>query len=171
MTAIRRGKQEIMDFLLERNADVTIAGGNYHTALHTAALKDDVPTMKRLIQRGADIDFGRDSWSDKDSRGPYWSNRLPLSMAVSFSKSRAALFLIASGASLCNIPVSKWANQLARGRVEAPTKEWALMFAEELSHLGHYVEVMDRLEEEDRGVKDLRGWRGWRVPFTFRRLQ
>jgi hypothetical protein len=176
MMAIRLGKQDIIDFLFELNADVTISGGNYHTALHMAASKDDVPTMKRLIQRGADIDFGRDSWK------PY-SMSLPLSMAVSYGSSRAALFLIASGASLCNIPVSEWANRLARGRYEgplkpaklvdrlarrryvAPTKEWALTFAEELSHLGHYVEVVDNLEEEDRGGKV---FSGRRLPFTFR---
>jgi len=168
MAAICLGKQEIMDFLLELNADATIAGGYYHTALHMAALKDDVPTMKRLIQRGADIDLGRDSWSDKESQDSLRSSSLPLGMAVSYGSSRAALFLIASGASLCNIPVSEWANKLAYGRFEAPTKDWALMFAEELSHLGHYIEVIDNLKEEDVGVKDLRRLRRRRVPFTFR---
>jgi ankyrin repeat protein len=157
MTAICWGKQEIIDFLFELNADVTITGGAYHTALHTAAFMDDVPTMERIIQRGADIDFGKDSWK------PY-SLSFPLGMAVSYGSSRAALFLIASGASLCNIPVSEWANKLAIGRYEAPTKELALIFVEELSHLGHYVEVVDNLEEEASLEEEDRGRR---LPFTF----
>jgi hypothetical protein len=158
MAAIGWGNQEIIDLLLELNANVTIRGGLYYTALHTAVLRHDVPTMKRLIQREADIDFGRDSWK------PY-SDSLPLSMAASNGSSRAALLLIASGASLCNIPISKWANRLAIGHSKAPTKEWALMFAEQLSHLGHYVEVVDNLEEEASLEEEDRGRR---LPFIFR---
>lgn len=108
-------------------------------ALHSAAYMDDVPTMKQLIQLGADVDFGKDSWKPFDIS-------LPLGMAVAYGSSKAVLCLIASGASLCNVPVEEWANHLA-SRCRDISKEWALWFAEELSHLGHYVDVVDIAEK------------------------
>jgi hypothetical protein len=162
MTAIRFNRQDIVDMLLELKVDVTVGGGAYYTALHSAAYMDDVPTMKRLIQLGANIDFGKDSWK------PFNIN-LPLGMAVSYGCSRAVLYLIASGASLCNIPVEKWANALASGG--GMSKEWALRFAEELSILGHYVEVVDISKE--LGISEVVEGDGLElqmpsVPFCFR---
>ncbi len=136
MTAIFWNRQDIIDMLFELNVDVNVGGGAYDTALNYAVVKDDVPTMERLIQLGANIDFGKDSWKP-------FHHSLPLGMAVTCGRSKAFLYLIASGASLCNIPVEEWANYLARNNPKDVSKEWALGFAEELSHLGHYVEVVD----------------------------
>ncbi|KAN0095697.1 hypothetical protein V8E51_016408 [Hyaloscypha variabilis] len=137
MTAIRFGRQDIVDMLLELEIDVTVGGGRFYTALHTTAIMNDIHNMKRVIQLGANIDFGKDSWRP-------FVDTLPLSMAASVGRSRAFLYLIASGASLCNIPIERWVNELVCGRgYKGVSKEWALTFADELSSLGHYVEVVD----------------------------
>ena len=147
MMAIRFERQAIIDMLLERNVDVTVGGGLLHTPLHSAVLMGDVASMAQLILRGADVNSG------EQPLNPF-SIKSPLGLAVFHANITAALILIASGASLCNMSIESWANELASNYIKGVSTDWAWSFAEDLSGLGHYVKVEDIPTEEQIEFSD-----------------
>jgi hypothetical protein len=50
-----RGQAEAVDFLLEKDGNWNMTGVNNGTALHRAAWAGDLPMVKRLIAKGADV--------------------------------------------------------------------------------------------------------------------
>jgi ankyrin repeat protein len=72
--AVAKKKEEIFDLLLEKNADVNVAGADgktkNQTALYAAVLQDREDLVQKLIEKGADPNIA-------DSEGAY-----PLSEAV-----------------------------------------------------------------------------------------
>lgn len=51
---IRRDREELVEMLLDRNADVGQRGVNDYTALHVAASDGDLPMVELLLRHGAD---------------------------------------------------------------------------------------------------------------------
>ena len=173
MIAIKQGNREIVEYLLKMKADVTIADSRNVTALHLAAFRGDVDTVRRLVELGADINVGKeliDSQEFSKIRSPLW-------MALVSSQVEAAIFLIASGASLCGIPIVDWANALFDDYLpRAAAKERAARFTQELSSLGHHMEIVEEEDEDERLKPDLPDSRYhplWRTnpPVRFRAVE
>ena len=145
MTAIRLENQKLIDYFFDLGADVTVSAGFFNTALHVAAYTDDIPTMRRLLGKGADINWGEEE-STSFGTNNMWVFKLkktPLEMAASNGRIEAALFLIGSGASLSGISIVKWANRLSsRHFIQPLPQEKAARLVQGLSDLGYHIEVV-----------------------------
>jgi hypothetical protein len=148
MIAILFGQQQMIDLFLELGVDVNVGSGFYHRPLHCAATTNDIPTMERLIEAGADIHYGE----DKDTPGQgRFSSQTALEMAVSFGKIKAALFLIQRGASLGGRSIIDFANHISEEDYPQPMPvERVGSLVQGLATLGHHIEV-DHEEVEEGG--------------------
>lgn len=61
LSAAFRGKLKVLKLLIEKKADVNIQDENGYTALHHAAMNNDVEVAKRLIEGRANI-YAKTSW-------------------------------------------------------------------------------------------------------------
>ena len=84
--ACLKGFRDIVNMLLEHDADVSVANNCAETPLHTAARSGNKEIIGKLIQYGADQDA-----TDKDGR-------TPLICLLDNKRTDAALFLIEQGA-------------------------------------------------------------------------
>ncbi|EXJ54732.1 hypothetical protein A1O7_10073 [Cladophialophora yegresii CBS 114405] len=143
--AIISGQRQMIDFFLDWGVDVNVGGEEYHKLLKVAAGENDVPTMQRLIEAGADIHHGEDQ--DAPWKDPY-DGVTALETAVSRGNIEAALFLIEQGASLGDFSITAMADCLCnvwRGEGMPIKRVETLMKG--LAALGHHVEVDDEVEE------------------------
>jgi hypothetical protein len=148
MTAILVGRQQMIDLLLERGVDVNVGSGSFYRPLSSAAFMNDIPTMKRLIEVGADIDYGEDK--DAPGQGHLFTEETALGMAVSSGKIEAALFLIQRGASFCGRSIIDVANCIsARYYPQTMPVERVESLVQGLAALGHHIEVDHEEFEED----------------------
>ncbi len=53
--ALKDNKTDKFEFLLDKNPDVKVPNEDNRTVLHLAAAHDDLPLVKKLIERGADV--------------------------------------------------------------------------------------------------------------------
>ncbi len=88
LVACNNGKAALVQFLLDKSADIQAVDGEKRTALHLAAQRGDMETVQLLLQRGASVNT-----QDK-------SGHTPLQSAMKYHQAEVAkLFLSGSAAS------------------------------------------------------------------------
>ena len=66
--------EEVIDLLLKHGANVHVSAEDRKTALHFAAQKDDVKTMKQVIKKGLPVDAeDKDGWTPLHEAARYGS--------------------------------------------------------------------------------------------------
>ena len=168
MTAILFDRQQMIELLLEVGADVNVGFGAYYRPLNSAACTNNIPTMKRLIERGANVHYGE----DKAGLGQNYfsSHETALGMAVRYGRIEAALTLLERGASLGDGSIVDMANRVLKyplGHLGQPVPtDRVELLIQGLAALGHDIEV----NEEDQ-IPNVSGTHQGPVKFKFKAKQ
>ena len=108
VAAQRAGGARVVEYLLDKGANLKTATNDGATALHRAAECGDVDVLKLLVDKGADVDAQRKS--------PF-GGRTPLASAVVFGHGAAVRYLLSKGAK-ANIGDAGLSRAVFQGNVE-----------------------------------------------------
>ena len=108
VAAQRAGGARVVEYLLDKGANLKTATNDGATALHRAAECGDVDVLKLLVDKGADVDAQRKS--------PF-GGQSPLASAVVFGHGAAVRYLLSKGAK-ANIGDAGLSRAVFQGNVE-----------------------------------------------------
>ena len=108
VAAQRAGGARVVEYLLDKGANLKTATNDGATALHRAAECGDVDVLKLLVDKGADVDAQR--------RNPF-GGQSPLASAVVFGHGAAVRYLLSKGAK-ANIGDAGLSRAVFQGNVE-----------------------------------------------------
>jgi ankyrin repeat protein len=94
--AIESGNEVIIDLLFEKGADVSLPGAYGKTSLMVACSKGDLETVKKLLLRGADVNYVRSS---------RYGNDVAMNYAAASGKIELMELLLEKGAELNPFPI------------------------------------------------------------------
>ena len=108
VAAQRAGGARVVEYLLDKGANLKTATNDGATALHRAAECGDVDVLKLLVDKGADVDAQR--------KNPF-GGQSPLASAVVFGHGAAVRYLLSKGAK-ANIGDAGLSRAVFQGNVE-----------------------------------------------------
>gem|GEM_PF-2149472 len=108
VAAQRAGGARVVEYLLDKGANLKTATNDGATALHRAAECGDVDVLKLLVDKGADVDAQR--------KNPF-GGQSPLASAVVFGHGAAVRYLLSKGAK-ANIGDAGFSRAVFQGNVE-----------------------------------------------------
>jgi len=108
VAAQRAGGARVVEYLLDKGANLKTATNDGATALHHAAECGDVDVLKLLVDKGADVDAQR--------KNPF-GGQSPLASAVVFGHGAAVRYLLSKGAK-ANIGDAGLSRAVFQGNVE-----------------------------------------------------
>ena len=108
VAAQRAGGARVVEYLLDKGANLKTATNDGATALHRAAECGDVDVLKLLVDKGADVDAQR--------KNPF-GGQSPLASAVVFGHGTAVRYLLSKGAK-ANIGDAGLSRAVFQGNVE-----------------------------------------------------